>query len=124
MGTSSAWTPERRAAQAERIRNTKPWASSTGPRTTEGKAVSCRNAYKGATRPRLRASARVGALTLRAIEVLNELHGRPVLSAEPAPPQRRRADFCHNRRMRRFQELEAQRQAALAVYLALVEGLE
>jgi len=49
MGTSSAWTPERRAKQAEAIRRWKPWAKSTGPRTEEGKARSSRNADKGIT---------------------------------------------------------------------------
>lgn len=44
MGTKSAWTPERRAQQAERIRLTKPWEKSTGPKTAEGKAVCSRNA--------------------------------------------------------------------------------
>ena len=39
MGTKGAWTPERRARQAERIRQTKPWEKSTGPRTIEGKAA-------------------------------------------------------------------------------------
>lgn len=47
MGTKSAWTPERRARQAEIIRSTKPWKASTGPRTPEGKARSSRNAYAG-----------------------------------------------------------------------------
>ena len=47
MGTKAAWTAERRAEQAERIRQAKPWAHSTGPRTAEGKAVSSRNADKG-----------------------------------------------------------------------------
>ena len=47
MGTKSAWTPERRARQAEIIRQTQPWKSSTGPRTPEGEAVSSRNAYAG-----------------------------------------------------------------------------
>ena len=47
MGTKSAWTPERRARQAEIIRQTQPWKSSTGPRTPEGGAVSSRNAYAG-----------------------------------------------------------------------------
>lgn len=47
MGTKSAWTPERRAKQAERIRQTKPWTKSTGPQTVEGKAISSRNADKG-----------------------------------------------------------------------------
>lgn len=44
MGTKSAWTPERRARQAEIIKQTKPWEKSTGPRTDEGKAISSRNA--------------------------------------------------------------------------------
>jgi hypothetical protein len=47
MGTSAAWTPERRAKQAEAIRNWQPWNKSTGPRTKEGKARSSRNADKG-----------------------------------------------------------------------------
>ena len=47
MGTKSAWTPERRANQATFIRQTQPWKHSTGPRTTEGKATSSRNAYAG-----------------------------------------------------------------------------
>lgn len=47
MGTSAAWTPERRARQAEAIRRWKPWKKSTGPRTPEGKARSSRNADRG-----------------------------------------------------------------------------
>lgn len=47
MGTKSAWTVERRARQAELIRRTQPWKSSTGPRSASGKATSARNAYKG-----------------------------------------------------------------------------
>ena len=47
MGINSAWTPERRAKQASFIRQTQPWKHSTGPRTTEGKATSSRNAYSG-----------------------------------------------------------------------------
>jgi hypothetical protein len=58
MGTSSAWTPERRARQAEAIRRWQPWAQSSGPKTAEGKAVSSRNADKGGHRVRQRAQAR------------------------------------------------------------------
>lgn len=47
MGTSAAWTPERRAKQAEAIRRWKPWNKSTGPRSPEGKARSSRNADRG-----------------------------------------------------------------------------
>ena len=47
MGTKSAWTPERRARQAETIQQTKPWQHSTGPKSEAGKAISSRNAYAG-----------------------------------------------------------------------------
>ena len=58
MGTSSAWTPERKAKQADAIRRWQPWAQSTGPTTAEGKAVSSRNADKGGHRVRHRAQMR------------------------------------------------------------------
>jgi len=35
------------------------WASSTGPRTSEGKAKASQNAYRGGTRPLLRLLARL-----------------------------------------------------------------
>ena len=38
------WTPEERARQAELIRQQKPWAHSTGPKTADGKHASSRNA--------------------------------------------------------------------------------
>jgi hypothetical protein len=59
MGTSSAWTPERRARQAEAIRRWRPWDQSTGPKTQAGKARVARNAYKGGHRERLRDHARL-----------------------------------------------------------------
>ena len=40
------WTPERRAQQAARIREWRPWRRSTGPRTEAGKAQSAMNALK------------------------------------------------------------------------------
>lgn len=52
------WTLERRAKQAALIRNWKPWALSTGPRTAEGKAVASRNGFKGGHRAMLRELAR------------------------------------------------------------------
>ena len=55
---SSGWTPERRTRQGVAIHRWKPWERSTGPRTTEGKAIAVRNAYRGATRPLLRELAR------------------------------------------------------------------
>lgn len=44
MGSKSAWTEERRARQAEIVRETKPWLKSTGPKTAEGKLASSQNA--------------------------------------------------------------------------------
>lgn len=43
---ANGWTPERKARQAERIRNWKPWERSSGPKTDEGKAASSQNAHK------------------------------------------------------------------------------
>jgi hypothetical protein len=42
----TAWTPERRAAQAARLRERKPWQKSTGPATAEGKARAKLNGLK------------------------------------------------------------------------------
>lgn len=56
---ANGWTPERRARQAELIRNWRPWERSTGPRTTEGKARVARNGYKGGEREALRELAKV-----------------------------------------------------------------
>lgn len=49
MSENSGWTPQRRAEQAARIRQQKPWLQSTGPTSEEGKAKVARNAYKGGT---------------------------------------------------------------------------
>lgn len=71
MGTKSAWTPERRARQADIIRITQPWMHSTGPRTPEGKAASSRNAEASAVRIMLKnklAEARAKALLLNCRE--------------------------------------------------------
>ena len=54
MGSKLAWTPERRARQAEIIRRTKPWTRSTGPRTVAGKARSSQNALKFKSDPKAR----------------------------------------------------------------------
>src|SRR6185503_4320069 len=40
------WTPEARAAAAERARTRKPWLHSTGPKTESGKSRSKMNAYR------------------------------------------------------------------------------
>lgn len=40
------WTTERRAEKARVINDNKPWRCATGPKTLQGKAVSCQNALK------------------------------------------------------------------------------
>ena len=51
---STTWTPERRARQAELIRQWQPWAKSTGPKSPEGKQRVSRNAWTGGQRAQLR----------------------------------------------------------------------
>lgn len=41
------WTEEQRKQQSQKIRQWQPWKHSTGAKTTEGKAKSSRNAFKG-----------------------------------------------------------------------------
>ena len=50
----NGWTLERRQRQAELIRQWKPWAKSTGPRSPEGKERVRRNAWTGGHRAQLR----------------------------------------------------------------------
>ena len=52
---ATTWTPERRARQAELIRQWKPWAKSTGPKSPEGKERVAKNAWRGGHRAQLRA---------------------------------------------------------------------
>jgi hypothetical protein len=53
------WTPEQRVQQSAKIRQWQPWNNSTGAKTTEGKAIASRNAYKGGTRDLLRDMAKL-----------------------------------------------------------------
>lgn len=53
------WTDEQKARQAELIRTWKPWATSTGPKTPKGKAVSSKNAVNYSCRELLREMARI-----------------------------------------------------------------
>lgn len=73
------WTEARRREQAARIQRTKPWLKSTGPRTSDGKAVSSRNAFKGGVRPVLRKCSR--ELVRQAAMLTN-------LSHHPTSPER------------------------------------
>jgi len=43
---TKGWSDERRAKQAENIRKTQPWKTTTGPKTTEGKAAVAQNALR------------------------------------------------------------------------------
>ncbi|MCY1306656.1 hypothetical protein D9M70_565270 [compost metagenome] len=56
---ANGWTPERRARQAELIRQWQPWSKSTGPTSQGGKARAAGNAWKGGERKRLREIARL-----------------------------------------------------------------
>lgn len=56
--SNNGWTPERRARQAELIRQWQPWTKATGAKTAEGKARSSRNAYKGGHRQKFRETMR------------------------------------------------------------------
>jgi len=53
---ANGWTADRRARQALAIKRWRPWESSTGPRTRDGKARSARNADRGGQWPQFRAS--------------------------------------------------------------------
>ena len=56
---ATTWTPERRARQAELIRQWKPWERSTGPTSEAGKAQVAKNAWRGGHRLQLRELARL-----------------------------------------------------------------
>ena len=44
---ANGWTAERKARQAELIKQWQPWKHSTGATTAAGKAKSSKNAFKG-----------------------------------------------------------------------------
>ena len=76
-------TPEHRRLRSEMIRRWRPWEKSTGPRTSEGKARSSRNRWRGGHREQFRAQMRELHNALdeqaRVLDVIaNEL---PVLAA-------------------------------------------
>lgn len=48
--TARTWTAEQKLKQAEVVRTWAPWSKSTGPKSSEGKALVSRNAWKGGCR--------------------------------------------------------------------------
>ena len=56
---ANGWTLERRARQAELIKQWRPWGKSTGPKSDEGKERVARNAWRGGHREQLRELARM-----------------------------------------------------------------
>jgi hypothetical protein len=67
------WTDEARAKQREAIKRWSPWVHSTGPKTSEGKAVVARNPYKGNRRGKLRAINRELRAIMRELDELAPL---------------------------------------------------
>lgn len=68
---SNGWTPARRQRQSGFIKQWKPWAQATGPRSPDGKARVARNAWQGGRRMRLRGLVRlVNAEVRQAQELL------------------------------------------------------
>ena len=51
------WTPEQRARQSALIHTWQPWQHSSGPKTSEGKAISSLNACRGYFRRIVRLSS-------------------------------------------------------------------
>ena len=62
----NGWTPERKLKQAEAIRRWQPWAKSTGPKSSDGKAKVSRNSWKGGQRQQLRGLIRLVNADVRA----------------------------------------------------------
>ena len=89
MGTSGAWTSERRAKQSAMMHERKPWLRSTGPQTEEGKAASSRNAFKGSCREEDRRSERAARVHLALLRELIARHGVKPLSQTGAPLRKR-----------------------------------
>ena len=63
---ATTWTPERRARQAELIRQWQPWAKSTGPKSPEGRQRVSNNAWTGGHRAQLRELSKMVNAEVRA----------------------------------------------------------
>lgn len=67
------WTPEQRQRLGEAVQKWKPWERSTGPRSSLGKAIASRNAFKGGERPALRQMNRLVGESLKRLNRLCEI---------------------------------------------------
>lgn len=71
---ATTWTSERRARQAELIRQWMPWAKSTGPRSPEGRQRVSRNAWTGGHRAQMRELTKMVNAEVRASrELMNAI---------------------------------------------------
>ena len=59
---ANGWTPERKARQSLLIRSWRPWESTQGPVTPEGKKRSAMRGYKGDPRGTLAEARRLARL--------------------------------------------------------------
>lgn len=90
MGTSSAWTPERRLRQREAIRRWRPWVHSTGPRSDTGKDRSSRNAERGAALSKLDAMLTQAGMLADLMEYIALSRGSRPLSGKNIAVDRKR----------------------------------
>ncbi len=109
----TAWTPERRARQAARIRIWAPWARSTGPKTATGKAKSARNSYKHGGRARdMRLISRALSAQFRYLRTVNAYISL----------KKRQSSHCANELLERRLYLEGRTTAALLHHALCVGG--
>jgi len=66
------WTQAQRENQAKLIHKWKPWEKSTGARSSEGKAISSKNAYRYEIREVMREMARVNRALIPRLEQFME----------------------------------------------------
>lgn len=96
MGTSSAWTSERRARQAEVIQRSQPWRRSTGPKTAKGKRRSSKNSrYSGPNADeyfRILAELEDGKLVLQLLGCLMKREGKRIYGEKRYPRKKMTAE--------------------------------
>lgn len=75
---ANGWTPERRAQQSIAIRQWRPWQTTKGPATPEGKAKVAQNGFKGGPRATLKQARIIAALAEQdALALALATHGTP-----------------------------------------------